>query len=610
MASMVAASGVVAVTATAALAASPPSCVGDQVSNCGDTIYLHNGTVQHHPRVYLIFLGPNWKNDPTLDAQAKALANNVFGRLKGSAFNHILTEYYDSSGSVATDTVLAGYDEDPTPVQSQLSEPEILSEIDKEVSAHSWSANADTQFIVIPQPGTNASLLNGCGRHFMRELGASGTAAWALNPADKSGCSNYSLTSIALHEYAEAVTDPQGLDWSLVPTNVHGWATDNPHTDPIEIADKCAGYSYQSDQYFNVDLPLLWSPADGGCVSGYGQDYPTTDPGWPFHTVYGAILGRYQALHETNSVLGEPVSEQQNAPGGGQESLFNGSSCGSGSVILWTSATGAWEMHGCIYNDYLHKSGFGGPAGQFGYPVSNEQETSTNDGRVSYMSGSPCGSNPEPHSALYFNGATWGVKGCIFAKYRSIGETASFLGYPTSLEYSTSLGIRQDFQHGYMLWANGVATPYRYGCTDYGGSTMTGPNACVGFYTTSTWFSGGGVGLLGQEIWTYANGTVKDSTANYSLSGLDTTHVMQLQAYIPNNHADASNTHYHYCSPGGGCADGYVNQNKYTNQWAIFGAVCTTDGTATIQLADDGGDAYPAQVGADAIRAVRTGLVC
>jgi hypothetical protein len=34
----------------------------------------------------------------------------------------------------------------------------------------------------------------------------------------------------------------------------------------------------------------------------------------------------------------------------------------------------------------------------------------------------------------------------------------------------------------------------------------------------------------------------------------------------------------------GGCADGYVNQNNYTNQWANFGAVCTTDGTASIVL--------------------------
>ncbi len=148
-------------------------------------------------------------------------------------------------------------------------------------------------------------------------------------------------------------------------------------------------------------------------------------------------------------------------------------------------------------------------------------------------------------------------------------------------------------------------------CTNYGGPSITGPNACGGTFSThSTWFSGGGVGLDGQEIWTYANGTVQDSTATYQLSGLGTTRVYDLQAYIPNGHSDASHAHYHFCSPGGGCADGYVNQNNYTNQWANFGAVCTSDGTATIVLADDGGDAYPAQVGADAIRAVATNLVC
>jgi hypothetical protein len=65
-----------------------------------------------------------------------------------------------------------------------------------------------------------------------------------------------------------------------------------------------------------------------------------------------------------------------------------------------------------------------------------------------------------------------------------------------------------------------------------------------------------------------------------------------------------------FCGTGDGCADGYVNQNNYTNAWATFGTICTTDGTATITLADDGGDAYPAQVGADAIRAVHTGIAC
>jgi hypothetical protein len=352
-------------------------------------------------------------------------------------------------------------------------------------------------------------------------------------------------------------------------------------------------------------------------TGGQEQDFTGINEYWSSaggtREANGGIRDHYVSLGGPSSFLGMPTSDEQNAPGGGRENTFAGQDCGSHSAILWSSGTGAWEMHGCIYNDYLNKSGFGGPAGQFGYPVSDEQEAPGNNGRVNYMSGSPCGSNANPHSGLYFNGATWGVKGCIFAKYRSMGETSSPLGYPTSLEYSTAAGIRQDFQNGYMLWANGVATPYypgSGGCTNYGGSTMTGPNACEGFYTTSAWFYGGGVGLYGQEIWTYANGSVQDSTAHYSLRGLDTTRAYQLQAYIPNNYSDASHAHYHYCSPGGGCADGYVNQNNYTNQWAGFGAVCTTDGTATVVLADDGGDTYPAVVGADAIRAVRTNLVC
>jgi lysophospholipase L1-like esterase len=53
-----------------------------------------------------------------------------------------------------------------------------------------------------------------------------------------------------------------------------------------------------------------------------------------------------------------------------------------------------------------------------------------------------------------------------------------------------------------------------------------------------------------------------------------------------------------------------VNQNNYTNQWATFGSVCTNDGSVSVVLADDGGDKYPVQVGADAIQAVRTSTTC
>ncbi|HTJ36097.1 MAG TPA: hypothetical protein VL738_22995 [Dactylosporangium sp.] len=70
------------------------------------------------------------------------------------------------------------------------------------------------------------------------------------------------------------------------------------------------------------------------------------------------------------------------------------------------------------------------------------------------------------------------------------------------------------------------------------------------------------------------------------------------------------NAHYVISSPGGGTANGYVNQQDYTNAWATVGGVCTSDGTATVTLWDDGGAAYPLQVGADAVRLVRAGTLC
>ena len=364
---------------------------------------------------------------------------------------------------------------------------------------------------------------------------------------------------------------------------------------------------------------LLGDPTSNwfGVSGGQSQNFAGATAYWGSstgtHEIHGAIRDRYNALGGPNSSQGLPTSNEQSAPGGGRENTFAGHSCGSGSAILWTSATGAHVMQGCIYNTFM--TSLGGPGGQYGYPTSDE--LSITGGWKNYMSGTPCGSSSG--SGIYASaslGLVVPVRGCAFATYKANGETTN-LGFPVAPEYDDSAGWHQYFQNGHI--DNGVVTYYPT-CTNYGGSTITGPNACGGSFHTApppggssannVWFSGGGVGLDGQEIWTYGNGTTATSTAVYNLAGLDTVHVMQLQAYIPNNYSDASHAHYHFCSPGGGCADGYVNQNNFTNAWATFGAVCTTDGTASVVLADDGGDVYPAIVGADAIRAVRTGLVC
>lgn len=148
-------------------------------------------------------------------------------------------------------------------------------------------------------------------------------------------------------------------------------------------------------------------------------------------------------------------------------------------------------------------------------------------------------------------------------------------------------------------------------CVTYGGPTITGPDSCAGTFSRhSIWFSGAGLGLQGREIWTWANGSVQDSTATYQLAGLSTRFLTEVDAFIPRYHSNATHVHYTVCAPGNGCANAYVNQSPYYDQWTVVGYLCTTDGTATITVADNGGDRYPRQIAADAIKGVSTRLVC
>lgn len=188
------------------------------------------------------------------------------------------------------------------------------------------------------------------------------------------------------------------------------------------------------------------------------------------HEVQGVIYGDYADLGGPSSALGFPVSDEQAAPGGGRESLFAGTTCGSatGSAILWTSGTGAGEMQGCIYQAYLHT--YGGSAGSLGYPTSNEHGMAA--GRLNYFAGTGCGS--ASGSAIYWDGAAHSVVGCIFQKYRSVGEAAGELGFPTGDAYAFSGGIEQNFQNGYIFYSNGTAT------VTLGGNWVTGHAAHAG----------------------------------------------------------------------------------------------------------------------------------
>jgi len=210
-----------------------------------------------------------------------------------------------------------------------------------------------------------------------------------------------------------------------------------------------------NDQLGPLGNPLSnWASVTGGQQQLFSGGGIYWSSGTTTHEVHGAIYADYSGLGgAATSPLGFPASDEQAAPGGGRESLFAGSNCGSvsGSAILWTSATGAGEMQGCIYQAYL--STYGGSSGSLGFPASNERPMST--GKENYMSGTSCGSSSG--SALYWNGAVHAVYGCIFQQYKQLGEANSGLGFPVDEEHDIPGGRAQDFQHGSISYVNGVA---------------------------------------------------------------------------------------------------------------------------------------------------------
>lgn len=275
---------------------------------------------------------------------------------------------------------------------------------------------------------------------------------------------------------------------------------------------------------------------------------------------------------------------------------------GTSYAMLRARATsqGPWEMWTEVFLPYGNialRSDANGDyvSTEMGYTGSNQYELRARAATIGPW---------EIYQIVWLSNSTYALKSMASKNYVSaeLGYTGG--SYAELRARSASIGSWETFTQG---------------CTNYGALT-TGPNACSGFAlagnaypgTNHGWYSGGGVGLDGQEVWTYGNGTVQDSTATYTYSGLSTTLAYQVEAYIPNMHSDATHAHYHIHTLGGGDRDAYINQENFTNQWdtSDLGLLCTSDGNAQVTLADNGGDNYPLEIGADAIKLVATSLKC
>jgi hypothetical protein len=135
------------------------------------------------------------------------------------------------------------------------------------------------------------------------------------------------------------------------------------------------------------------------------------------------------------SVLGAPVGGIYPVGAGQGRTYQRG-------VILWSAATGAYEVHGAILARYRAA---GGATGFLGFPTTDERVTPDRIGRYNHFSKA---------GSIYWTPSTGAhdVRGSIRTRWASMGWERSVLGYPVSNEYAVNGGRESDFQRGFLHW--------------------------------------------------------------------------------------------------------------------------------------------------------------
>lgn len=130
-----------------------------------------------------------------------------------------------------------------------------------------------------------------------------------------------------------------------------------------------------------------------------------------------AIDDRYTAFGGDASLLGVPVADVVDVPGGAARDY-------SGGAIYYSADTGAHVMYGAILDRYR---ALGGPSSELGFPTNDESDTGDGTGRFNDFT-TPGG------AAMYWT-PQWGasvVKGRVLEAWRQSGAVTGPFGYPSA----------------------------------------------------------------------------------------------------------------------------------------------------------------------------------
>ena len=226
----------------------------------------HGGPVIHSARVVAIFWGPSWGTGGADNATANHVIQ-FFGQFGTSSHYAIITQYYDSAGSIHTGNLgnTAWFDSSTPP--TNVTDASVQAEVLKYLSQSGSTFDSSTIYEVFLPPSSYSSdgsatscggpHLQYCAYHGHFSNGGRDIKYSAMPYPSCGGCQSAGFTAaqnfdhFSCHETREAVTDEDLNAWY----DRHGAEADDKCAwSPAPFIDNGFGYQYE------------WSNAAGGCV--------------------------------------------------------------------------------------------------------------------------------------------------------------------------------------------------------------------------------------------------------------------------------------------------------------------------------------------------------
>ena len=233
-------------------------------------------------------------------------------------------------------------------------------------------------------------------------------------------------------------------------------------------------------------------------AGGRAQDYTAGTIYWSpatgAHEVHGAIRGRYLALGGPAGFFGFPLTDETTTPGAAGQ--YNDFARGS---IYWSPATGAHEVHGAVRGCYL---ALGGPGDYLGFPLTDESTTPGAAGQY----------NDFARGTIYWSPATGAheVHGAIRGEYLAFGGPGGYLGFPLTDETATpgAAGRYNDFARGTIYWSAATGAHEVHGAVRGRYLELGGPSGALGFPVTDEAGAPDGVGRYNHFSGTSAGSSI------------------------------------------------------------------------------------------------------